>query len=152
MPLAPHGVADSQGLALPEHPSSCSSLLESARQRRPVRRRARKRLASRLSRGSEHSAVPGRPITLESNSSHGVLASGSPPWPSSSPWTNWQTRPEAGLSHDGCVFTSRVGSSTASTWTTLTTAKIHSGGGCHKDNAFSIPVVCELLEGDFRSC
>jgi hypothetical protein len=46
-----------------------------------------------------------------------------------------------GLSHDGCEFTSRVRSSTASTRT------IHSGGGCHKDNAFSIPSVCELLEG-----
>jgi hypothetical protein len=23
-----------------------------------------------------------------------------------------------------------------------------SGGGCHEDNSFSIPVVCELLEGD----
>src|SRR6266576_3148850 len=56
----------------------------------------------------------------------------------------------AEISHDGCVFTSRVRSSTASTRTTLTTAKIHSGGGCHKDNAFSIPVVCELLEGGLQ--
>jgi hypothetical protein len=35
----------------------------------------------------------------------------------------------AGLSHDGCVLTSRVRSSTASTRTTLTTAKIHSEHG-----------------------
>jgi hypothetical protein len=28
--------------------------------------------------------------------------------------------------------------------TTLTDAKTQSGGRCHKDNAFSIPVVCEL--------
>ena len=43
-----------------------------------------------------------------------------------------------------------VGPETIHGWprTTLTTTQIHSGGGCHNDKAFSIPVICVLLEGD----